>query len=206
MAGAKHISLQLSRVAGRIGADADGAACAACGGLSHQSGLSGRHGGHFRSGRDMPETRYAAGGGQRPRRLSAVSGTILSPAGVGRRPVLRFGTQDAAGADRRRVPAHQPCSAGVSAGERKNGDGHVWLYQPVLSDSGVAGSVQPLSVGWVPGTPAGDVRVSGRSAEGADSCRMADRAVRPAAPDYQGAIRYDRRTAGRPSAGEWRRM
>ena len=99
-----------------------------------------------------------------------------------------------------------PVLAGVSAGERKNGDGHVWLYQPVLSDSGVAGSVQPISVGWVPGTPAGDVRVSGRSAEGADSCRMADRAVRPAAPDYQGAIRYDRRTAGRPSAGEWRRM
>ena len=75
---------------------------------------------------------------------------------------------------------------------------------PVLT--GVAGSVQPLPVGWVPGTPVGDVRVSGRSAEGADSCRMADRAVGPAAPDYQGAIRYDRRTAGRPAAGEWRRM
>ena len=46
-------------------------------------------------------------------------GTILSPGWIWRRPVLRFGTQDAAGADRRRVPAHQPCGVGISPGECK---------------------------------------------------------------------------------------
>ena len=200
MAGAEHISLRLPGIAGHIGADAGGDACTAGGGLSYQPGLSGRHGGHFRSGRGVPETWYAAGGGQRPRRLSAVSGTILSPAGFWRRPVLRFGTQDAAGADRRRVPAHQPCGVGISPGECKNSDGHVWFHQSVLPDAGVAGSVQPLSGGWVSGSPAGDVWASGGSAKGADGCRLADRAIGPAAADRQGSSRDDRRAVGEPTA------
>ena len=48
----------------------------------------------------------------------------------------------------------------AAPGKRKNSDGHVWLYQSVLPDAGVAGSVQPLSGGRIPGAPAGDVRAS----------------------------------------------
>ena len=98
------------------------------------------------------------------------------------------------------------CGSGISPGECKNSDGHVWFHQSVLPGAGVAGSVQPLSGGWVPGSPAGDVWASGGSAKGADGCRLAGGTVGPAAADRQGPSRDDRRAVGEPFAGERRGM
>lgn len=77
---------------------------------------------------------------------------------------------------------------------------------PVLSDSGVAGSVQPLPVGWVPERLREMCVCLDEARKALTAAGWQDRAVGSAAPDYQGAVCYDRRTAGRPSAGEWRRM
>ena len=62
---------------GQLERDSGGAACRASGGgVSHQPGLSGRHGGHRRSGPGVPPARHPAAGGQRPWGLSAVSAAL----------------------------------------------------------------------------------------------------------------------------------
>ena len=96
--------------------------------------------------RRLPPSRRAAAGGQRPRRLSEISLPLPAPAGSGGGSLLRFGPQDPAGADGRRLSASLPQLPGGSAAHGGAGPGPLCQHQPLLSDPPVAGRGKPA--GW----------------------------------------------------------
>ena len=114
VAGGKPLFVRVPHLPRPAGGDPEQPAGASGGGVPHQPGLSGRHGGNPRFGPGVPPARHLAAGGQRPWGLSAVFAALPPPPGFGRRFVLRFRPQDPAGAHRRGISAPLPHRPGTA--------------------------------------------------------------------------------------------